>query len=215
MVPAAAPGPETGMGSKFVHFSCHHCNHCCTEVVCLPTPRDVRRIVEETGANPYAFLEFVGPDEISEVAGDDPTWLEVNGRRYLMALRRDSRGCYFLNGKTGFCSIYEARPLLCRLYPFQVQEAGDGEFLGFTLHDDVGCPRHRDGRVPVEPLRAIYTEDNRHQKAYATLVRAFNRNQYRAKKPEHFLRLFLNIDDGEARALRRRAEVRDRRWKGR
>ena len=203
------------MGSKFVHFSCHHCNHCCTEVICLPTPYDVCRIVRETGANPFAFLEFVAPGEISEVEDNDPTWLDVNGRRYLMALRRDSRGCYFLQAKTGFCSIYAARPLLCRLYPFQVQEGENGEFLGFTLHDDVGCPRHRDGRVPVQPLQAIYDEDSKHQKAYAALVRVFNRDQYRGKKPEHFLRLFLDFSEAEVRELRRRAEVRDRRWKGR
>ena len=50
------------MGRDTVHFKCHHCNHCCTEVIALPTPWDVRRIVKMTGADPENFLEFLTPD---------------------------------------------------------------------------------------------------------------------------------------------------------
>ena len=203
------------MGSRFVRFECHHCNHCCTEVVCLPTPYDVRRIVQETGANPYAFLEFVTPDEIDDVEENDPTWLDVHGQRYLMALRRDKHGCYFLHRKTGFCTIYEARPLLCRLYPFRVEETPEGKVRGFKLHSDVGCPRHKDGLVEVAPLRAIYKEDNLHQEEYKLLVRAFNNHQYRGKKPEQFIELVLRLEDEERQRLERCARLSDGTWKDR
>jgi len=184
------------VGKDSVRFQCHHCNHCCTEVVCLPTPWDVVRIVRETGANPLRFLEFLTPGDIEGVYKNDPTWLDVNGEKYLMALRRGPRGCHFLDKRTKKCTIYEARPILCRLYPFKLHETRDGAFKGFSLHSDVGCPRFRDGTVETAPLYALYLDDRDHQDAYATLVGAFNTKRYPGKAPAHFLRMFLDVKDG-------------------
>lgn len=179
------------MGKYVVHFKCHHCNHCCTDVVCLPSPWDVVRIAKTTGEDPYEFLEFLTPDEIGEVAKNDPTWLICNGQRHIMALRRDKKGCYFLDKKSRLCTIYDARPILCRLYPFRVQETQNGKFKGFTLHKNVGCPRHRDATVPTKPLYNLYLEDSKHDKDYWGLIRAFNRKRYRGKEPEDLINLFI------------------------
>ena len=195
------------MGSQFVQFKCHHCNHCCTEVVCVPTPWDVVRIVRETGANPYAFLEFLKPDEIAEVEEDDPTWLDVNGQRYIMGLRRDANGCYFLDKETRYCSIYASRPILCRLYPFSYEEDSDGSFSKFSLHVDVGCPRHRDGRIRVQPLLELFNLDRGHQDDYARLVKVFNGRRYAGKKPEDFLDMFLEMSDDVKKRLKKEARV--------
>lgn len=175
------------MGKNFVRFKCHHCSHCCTEVVCLPTPWDVRRIMRETGADPKDFLEFLPPDEISDVEEDDPTWLDVDGRKYIMALRRDGNGCHFLDRQTRFCSIYTSRPILCRLYPFAYEEPRNGNPPAFSLHTDVGCPRHRDGLVNVAPLLELFNEDQRHQQEYQALVREFSGKKYEGKKAEDFI----------------------------
>lgn len=183
------------MGQDIVHFKCHHCNHCCTEVVCLPTPWDVIRIVRDTGANPIRFLEWLTPDELEGVFKNDSTWLRVDGEKYMMALRRGARGCHFLDKRTRKCTIYDARPLLCRLYPFKLHETRAGEFAGFSLHTDVGCPRHRDGAVATGPLYEIYLEDRDHHLDFDSLVAAFNRKVYKGKRPEHFLHLFLDIKD--------------------
>lgn len=182
------------MGRKTVNFACHHCGHCCTEVVCLPTPWDVIRIVRMEGADPYGFLEFLTPEEITGVEDDDPTWLDVDGERYMMALRRGKKGCHFLNKKTGFCTIYEARPILCRLYPFALQESDDGEFLGFTLHDDVGCPKNRDGVFKTQPLHELYLDDSVHQEDYQDLVAVFNARAYEDKSPEDFIEMFVHYE---------------------
>lgn len=182
------------MGKNFVRFKCHHCNHCCTEVVCLPTPWDVRRIMRETGANPHAFLEFLTPDEISDVEEEDPTWLDVDGQKFIMGLRRDENGCHFLNKQTHFCSIYASRPILCRLYPFAHEEDANGNFIGFSLHTDVGCPRHRDGLVPVEPLFDLFNEDHGYQQEYQNLVREFNGKRYKGKKARDFIELVVNSE---------------------
>ncbi|MBI2424001.1 MAG: YkgJ family cysteine cluster protein [Candidatus Hydrogenedentes bacterium] len=181
------------MGRDSVQFQCHHCGHCCTEVVCLPTPWDVVRIVRDTGFNPYDFLEFLTPDEITGVDEGDPSWLSVGGERYMMALRRDAKGCFFLDKKTRYCSIYESRPILCRLYPFKLEETRDGAFKGFSLHTDVGCPRNRDGKVETAPLYALYLEDSGHHSDYDDLVEVFNRDAYSGKKPEDFIELFVEV----------------------
>lgn len=179
------------MGKEIVHFSCHHCGHCCTEVVCLPTPWDVIRIVKATGLKPLKFLEFITPDEITGVAKSDPTWIECQGQRYLMALQRGPKGCHFLDKRTRHCRIYEHRPILCRLYPFRVLETRGGDFRGFALHSNVGCPRHRDGDVPVRPLYELYQEDCLHQEDYQALVRVFNARRDKNKRPEDFIRMFI------------------------
>lgn len=181
------------MGKEFVRFRCHSCGHCCRELAVLPTPFDVQRIVLHTGRSPYEFLEFLTPDEVEEVEEDDPTWLDVNGQRFIMALLRDEvEGCVFLEQDGNLCGIYEARPILCRLYPFKLEESASGRYNGFSLHTDVGCPRHRDGKVQSGPLHEMYLEDCTHQNDYERLVKEFNARAYRGKVPEDFVRLFVD-----------------------
>lgn len=180
------------MGKDTVRFSCHHCTHCCTEVVALPTPWDVKRIVKMIGADPERFLEFLAPDEIQGVEKSDPTWIECDDDRYLMALRRTKRGCHFLNPATHLCKIYEARPLLCRLFPFRVIETKTGKFKGFALHQDVECPRNKDGIVPTKPLYDYYIQDEINQEDFHDLVEMFNVKRYKNKDPDDFVTLFMH-----------------------
>jgi len=179
------------MPSDSLSFKCHHCNHCCTDVICLPSPWDVRRIMRMTGQDPFDFLEFLTPEEIEDVDADDPTWLELNGEKYMMALKRDEvLGCHFLNRDTKLCSIYEARPLLCRLYPFKVEEDDAGTYQGFTLHEDVGCPKHADGAVALKPLYDLYVQDSINGEDYYELVEFFNAQNYPGKEIEDFVVMF-------------------------
>jgi len=180
------------MGKNIVHFRCRHCGHCCTDVVCLLTPWDANRIVRSTGLHPKRFVEFLTPEEVSGVEKSDPTWLECQGERYMMALRRDATaGCHFLDGAKR-CTIYEARPILCRLYPFLLHEAREGEFKGFSLHKTgVECPRERDDVVLARPLYELWREDCVHQEDYAELVRVFNGRRDANKKPGDFIAMFF------------------------
>jgi len=183
------------MGRHFVKFRCHSCGNCCTDVVCLPTPFDVIRIVRDTGRHPLNFLEFLTPEEIDGVDDDDPTWLKVGAERYMMALRRDEEtGCVFLDNNSKLCTIYESRPLLCRLFPFKVEEDNAGNFEGFTLHDDVCCPLNTDGRHNCNRLYKIYEEDSGHHEDYDALVAVFNRKRYKRKRPEDFIDMFVTIE---------------------
>lgn len=181
------------MADDVVRFACHHCNHCCTDVVCLPSPWDVKRISKMIDKKPKKFIDFLAPDELEGVDMDDPTWLDVDGDKYMMALKRDDTlGCFFLNRETKLCSIYEARPLLCRLYPFQVIEDKKGRYKGFKLHKDVGCPKNRDGEVSTKPLYDLYIQDDINQEDYHEFVEIFNGKKYEDKEAEDFLAMFMH-----------------------
>ena len=173
------------MGEDFVRFKCHHCNHCCTDVICLPTPWDVRRITKMTGKDPFDFIEFLSPSEVEDVDEDDPTWLDVNGKRYIMALQRDEKtGCTFLNNKTRLCSIYEARPMLCRLYPFKVRETKSGMDLPMIMRARIfqttnGTRPIRAGMARCQPSRNGGRRESHHQVWVRTGVKM--RNQKTAR----------------------------------
>jgi Fe-S-cluster containining protein len=203
------------MGRDVVHFKCHSCGHCCTDVVCLPTPWDVVRIVRDTKRHPLEFLTFIQPDEITGVDKNDPTWLDVDGEKYMMALYRDAKGCFFLDKKTKRCTIYDSRPILCRLYPFKLNETREGDFKGFSLHKDVGCPKNRDGVVETEPLYELYLDDSVHHRDYDGLVDAFNEKEYEGKKPEDFLDLFIEVKTKKVVKPRRVEKKKAVRAKGR
>ena len=85
------------MGRHNVQFACHHCGHCCTEVICLPTPWDVIRIVKNTGKLPLEFLEFIQPDDIEGVAKNEATWLALGKAKFMMAIKRELKGCLLLD----------------------------------------------------------------------------------------------------------------------
>lgn len=181
------------MPKSTIKFRCHSCTHCCTDLCALLTPWDVRRIATMTGEDPFDFVEFLEPDEVDEVDPDDPTWLEVGGKRYMMSLTRTEKtGCYFLNKKTKYCKIYMARPMLCRLFPFQVIEDEDGTYKGFRLHKNVGCPKHKDGEVETKPLYDLYIQDDLNQEDFHELVKIFNSKDYPGKEPEDFVLMFTN-----------------------
>lgn len=159
----------------------------------MPTPWDMRRIAKMTGEDPFDFIEFLEPDELEDMDDDDPTWLKVNGKRYIMALERDEeKGCYFLDQKTKFCKIYDARPILCRLFPFELHETEDGGFKKFTLHKDVDCPKNTDGEYAVGPLWDLAVQDDLNQDDYHELVEFFNKQEYEGKEIEDFVLLFVN-----------------------
>jgi Fe-S-cluster containining protein len=152
----------------------------------------VVRLTRERNADPYKFLEFLTPDEISQVPKTDPTWLRCNGTRYIMALRRTTKGCHFLDKRSLRCRAYHSRPLLCRLYPFALRETRQGEFKGFDLQKDVECPRHRDDKKEALPLYELYLEDKHHQTDYDDLVTFFNSRK--SDNPWDFVKLFVQKD---------------------
>jgi len=107
---------------KDVHFECQRCARCCGDAphrsrVIYLLEREVQEISRTTGLNP---LEFASP--ISGIG------------KFKYKMKKRGGVCVFL--KNGACTIYEHRPLVCRLYPFFVRKTRAG--IAFEIHDD--CP---------------------------------------------------------------------------
>jgi Fe-S-cluster containining protein len=92
------------------------------------------------------------------VQDDDPNWLRytvrADGSRRV--LRRGHLGrCLFLT-QTGCALMMDARPLVCRLYPFDYTEKG---LIGILAE----CPEHllEPGETLIETLGMSYQEANK------------------------------------------------------
>lgn len=108
---------------KKTGFSCMMCGQCCSRLsensnLVIVSAPEIRRIIEGTGllweeiAEPY-------PDILNGLKGEKFT--------FAWCLKRDKDKCRFLNDESG-CLIYEFRPLICRTYPFMLD---DSELLVF------------------------------------------------------------------------------------
>jgi Fe-S-cluster containining protein len=98
-------------------FTCLMCGGCCSRkeddgnIVLVSAP-EVRTIIEHTG---YAWEDIAEPY---------PEWLPTEGgATFTLAwcLRRTEKACIFLN-ENNRCAIYPARPLICRTYPFVLEQ---------------------------------------------------------------------------------------------
>jgi Fe-S-cluster containining protein len=97
-----------------IGFSCRLCGECCrgedNSVVVFP--QEIRSIQDATG---LAWQEVAGPPQEGE-------W-DREGCFHTLEWRlvKDGPSCRFFD-KRGRCSIYPNRPLLCRTYPFYLDE---------------------------------------------------------------------------------------------
>lgn len=100
-----------------IGFHCLQCGECCqgedNSVVVFPL--EIRRILIATGLE---WLAVVGPPEEGEW-DKDGSFHTLEWR-----LKKDGGSCRFYQNSR--CSIYHARPMLCRTYPFYLD---DGELM--------------------------------------------------------------------------------------
>ncbi|WAI00576.1 YkgJ family cysteine cluster protein [Methanogenium organophilum] len=98
-------------------FQCLMCGGCCARgeddgMLVLVSAPEIRAIMDHTG---------LAWDEIAEPY---PEWIPAEGGgEFTLAwcLRRTEKACIFLDEQKR-CTIYPARPLICRTYPFALEE---------------------------------------------------------------------------------------------
>ena len=93
---------------------CTQCANCCRVATTQITDRDAEGIARYIGARLHDFLR-----DYTDVSGDE-------GR----ILKRNENGCIFLDGN--LCSIYDARPQACHLFPHLVK--GNGSLVSRMWH---------------------------------------------------------------------------------
>lgn len=116
-----------------VGFRCLYCLDCCRGRHVYLTLKDIERIAK-TGKDPQDFVTFS---------------IEGEKIRFVLSVREWDLGCVFHDPETGKCTIHEARPLICRIYPFMVSRKPLGvereepfEYRGekLWLYYDESCP---------------------------------------------------------------------------
>ena len=130
-------------------FQCAGCARCCRGAFGDNTvtvfPGEIRAIMAATGR---------GWGEVAEPEEDGDLDRYGNRQAFEWALRKKPDGdCIFLEG--GRCTVYEARPFICRTYPFYLDEGrvGHGEC------DGLGCGGGPDSHAMARELIARSTRE--------------------------------------------------------
>ena len=131
-----------------VPFRCLYCLDCCRGRHVYLTLKDIKRIARK-GHDPQDFVTFS---------------VEGNQIRFVLAVREWDLGCVFHDPETGRCTIHDANPIICRIYPLMVSRKPLGvegerpfEYKGQTLwlYYDESCP----GINAEEPETVITPEE--------------------------------------------------------
>jgi Fe-S-cluster containining protein len=109
---------------KQVGFVCNRCGRCCgdteehTRQIFL-LKREAERISNQTSLDINKFAD--------KVSGFEP---------YIYQMKKPEDGkCFFIEKNR--CTIYQIRPLICRFYPFQLENLGNTRYMfSYT----VKCP---------------------------------------------------------------------------
>jgi len=116
---------------------CQNCNvNCCVDLSGLKvTPRDFELLFK---------------------AHRDKMDVKDNGA-YLQISARNGEACPVFDGEK--CSMYEDRPMECRLYPYTVEDViDDGEAVRAEIHATVRCPSLSE-LLPTPEVAQSLTED--------------------------------------------------------
>ena len=144
-------------GREFLKFRCTGCANCCKLRVVV-TDADVRQLMEYTGLPANRVVKFYTPDEVDDPPRG-PEWIKFGPRlrdRRLMALRDRHGACQFL--KEDRCTVYEARPVTCRVYACE-------------------CKYELDDKVDLRAVKRVWFQDDRQDNAYFARVSEWGRRK--------------------------------------
>lgn len=140
-------------------FQCHLCGKCCQNVEneVMIEPQDAYRLAGLLRKNYSGQFQSVE---------DVYTWcahlslLEGVFPIYLLNTTGTEKACMFL--EKGRCTVYEARPRVCRLYPFGAQPGERGKAFEFYRCKDSHAGHFSGTRVTVEDwMYQNFTKEDR------------------------------------------------------
>ncbi|MHA1310518.1 MAG: YkgJ family cysteine cluster protein [Candidatus Helarchaeota archaeon] len=101
----------------------NHCNgYCCTKYTVLITTEDIKRILENTPLKPTQFLTLYYVNE--EILKLFPK-ITLASEDIVLGLRQRPDGsCIFYLKELGLCGIHLYKPMVCRTYPFTLNDKG-------------------------------------------------------------------------------------------
>ena len=169
------PSPE-----ELLKFRCTGCGNCCREPLLPLTDADVVRISQGTGDRPQDFVRFVARDAI-DLDEEPEAFAHLRQGRRVMILRHQGGGCRYL-GADARCTIYESRPIGCRIFPFDPTWNSKGGLRRLRLIDAADCQYELDGHNDPGKLRTLHQRYEAATTAYQQKIADWNRLQRRRKR---------------------------------
>jgi len=153
-------------------FRCTGCGNCCRGLRVAVTDRDVERLRAATGRAASELVEWLGPDSV-DMTGEPQSFVQLAEGRRLMVLKHSGGACQLLDADNR-CSVYAARPLDCRAFPFDFERSRP-DAVRLTLLPLDGCDYARDGQHEHAALQAVDAQRWRELQQYQSRVGHWNR----------------------------------------
>ncbi len=167
-------------GARYLNFRCTGCGNCCKDPLLPLTDEDIQRIVARTGDKVSDIAQIV--DKTAIDMGDEPeAFVNLRQGRRVLVLRHARGRCIYL-GDDDRCTIYEDRPLGCRVYPLDPEFNNKKKLRRLTLIKATECPHDMDGHVEVETLYSLQQKYWKAHEVYYAKVAAWNKEQTRRRR---------------------------------
>ena len=182
----------------WVPFRCRLCGNCCRDLRgnLMPEQLDAYRLAR--------FLRERGEVEFMEdfyTKYTYPDMLEGFFPVFLMNTVGPNDSCVFL--KDGRCSVYEARPRVCRLYPFTAFPGQRGKAFNFFRCMDSHSAHFSDGKILVKDWmyqnfsredREFLTAESRNLLELGQLLKAISQDQLKENLFQILYYRYYNFD---------------------
>jgi Fe-S-cluster containining protein len=152
------------------------------------------RLATATESDPLTLVKFVRHSEIDMDHEPEGFVLLKQGRR-VMVLKHVRGGCMYLD-KENRCTVYEHRPLGCRVFPLDPTFSKSGKLVRLTLIEASECPYELDGKQSINEMQSLNSRYDAATELYHAKIASWNRLQRRRKRQGHRLqgaRQFLNF----------------------
>lgn len=165
---------------KYLAFRCTGCGNCCKDPLLPLTDTDLRLISSRTGDHPADFVRWVTRQEIQMDDEPESFVLLRQGKR-VMTLKHERGSCRYL-GEDDRCTIYERRPLGCRIYPFEPSFDKKGTLKRLRLIGACECPYELDGKNDPDRLYSLHQRYESATERYQERVEEWNQSQKKRRR---------------------------------
>ncbi|HYO95113.1 MAG TPA: YkgJ family cysteine cluster protein [Polyangiaceae bacterium] len=165
---------------ELLRFRCTGCGNCCRDPLLPLTDSDLARISEHTGDAPADIVRFIDKDAI-DLDNEPEAFVSLRQGRRVMVLRHQLGACRYL-GDEDRCRIYAARPLGCRIFPFDPSYDRRGKLKRLKLIDATDCKYELDGSNDPCDLKQLHAEYQTATQAYQRKIAEWNRRQQRRRR---------------------------------
>jgi Fe-S-cluster containining protein len=160
---------------RYLAFRCTGCGNCCKDPLLPLTDVDLRLITNRTGDHPLEFVRWVGRSEIR--LDDEPElFVRLRQGKRVMTLKHERGGCRYL-GDDDRCTIYDRRPLGCRIFPFDPEFDRRGKLRRLRLIDATECEYELDGHNDPSRIKSLHERYELAAERYHARVADWNRAQ--------------------------------------